>query len=630
MKTHYTHLHSAVGHLLKKDSFNKSDKPFAQNIHLQKEWTTRQARAIQRMLKKYRTVLDKEGIDSKLVIYSKIEESVDLPWMALRKGKRIELNFDSKDRNKYYKALNEIKDIPYRKLHKEKKLWEIPLTVLNVKTVKNIGFNIDSKLEDFLMSEKENKVKKVIHTKDADMLALKAGIPEMYDFQKEGLLFIERMGGFALLSDQPGLGKSLQSLAYAKLHKELRPVICVVPASLKYNWRKETTKWIQEDSYILSGTKKPQDYNDENIIIINYDIMKYHAEYLKTLNPKMIILDEVHKLKNANAQRTKACVDLCGHNSIESIVALSGTPIVNRPLELWVGINLLKPEIFRSHYRFKQKYCPSDGGVNNAEELYDVLTEHVMIRRLKKDVLKDLPDKTISVIPFPLSNRAEYEEAEEDVIEYISSFDSEAAERAARAETLSQFNILKQLAAKGKMDSVIEWIDEFLESGEKLVVFALHRHIIKALMDHYGDLAVKIDGSVSNKNRQLAVDRFQNDPKVKLFIGQSISASEGITLTVASNLCILESAWSPAINEQCSDRIHRISQENACNIYYMVADNTIDEELLQLMDKKQEIISAVLNGEGMNDSDKLTHLKEKADENIVAEMVKKYKDKRVS
>ena len=220
-----------------------------------------------------------------------------------------------------------------------------------------------------------------------------------------------------------------------------------------------------------------------------------------------------------------------------------------------------------------------------------------MIRRKKSEVLKDLPDKLYSFLPMELTNRGEYREAEDNFIEFVrKQKGTEAAARASNAEVVTQIEVLKQIAAKGKMDAAVEWIRDVLESGEKLIVFAVHKFVIDRLMKEFGKLAVKVDRGVSGRNRQLAVDKFQNEPETRLFVGYIKAAGVGITLTASSRVAFLEYPWTPGELSQASDRPHRIGQKDTVNIYYLLAECTIEEKIAEMLDKKKTVVEAILDG----------------------------------
>jgi SWI/SNF-related matrix-associated actin-dependent regulator 1 of chromatin subfamily A len=501
--------------------------------------------------------------------------------------------------------LMQIKDIPGRQYFQT--FWTIPLSYDAIERLQKMDYAIDEDLQKYLQKAKEKKNETYV------IEGLK-GCPRQ--FQNEGLTFVEYRDGKALITDEMGLGKSLQALMYVQRHRDKIPVVIVCTASLKLNWQREIEKWLPETNIeIISGIKKYETTGD--ILIINYDILWYWIYTLQKRNPQILIADECHKVKNDDARRTKAIKRIA--KTVPHIIGLSGTPIQNRPDEIFNAIELVYPGLFQSRYIFRQRYCmPSKQGYgwdfkgqSRADELYEKL-KIVMIRRLKKDVLTELSDKIYSFVPMVLENEKEYFEAEKDFIAYVRKEKGhEQAEKIRVAEALVKVEGLKQLVVKGKLKQCIDWIKDFLESDEKLVVFCTHRFVVDALMKEFKD-AVKVDGSVSTIQRQKAVDDFQNG-NAKLFIGNMQAAGDGITLTSASNLVFLELGWSPSTMDQASDRIHRIGQKDSCNIYYLLASGTIEERIAKLLDKKRLIIDAVLDG------------KETEQESLLFELMNSYK-----
>jgi len=328
-----------------------------------------------------------------------------------------------------------------------------------------------------------------------------------------------------------------------------------------------------------------------------------------------LITDECHYYKNNKARRTKAVKAIS--KNIDHIIALSGTPIVNKPIEAFNAIHLINPDLFPKFISFAYTYCGAKhngygwdfNGATNTERLHKILTDSIMIRRLKKDVLPELPDKQYSFVPMELNNRKDYESAERDFIAFIKvKKGEEAARKAEGAETLAAIEGLKQLAVQGALDESIAWIENFIEVESKLVVFATHRFVIDTLMKKFGDEAVRLDGLTSMENRQRAVDIFQLNPKVKLFIGNIQAAGVGITLTAASNVVFLELPWTPGALVQAIDRVHRIGQKDSVNVYYLFAVDTIMEKIANLIDKKQKILDAVLDGKESDTSSLLGEL----------------------
>ena len=429
---------------------------------------------------------------------------------------------------------------------------------------------------------------------------------KLMPFQEAGVEFLETTNGCALIGDQMGLGKTVQALGYLQLHPELRPAIVVCPSSLRLNWKKEAYSWLTTDDIVeVVGTKTKEIVGD--IIIINYDILKKNQEKLDDLNAKVIILDESHYIKN-KSQRTTAGMEIA--SNAPHRILLTGTPLMNRPRELWNQLRVIDPVgypekgFFRWHKRFcnatQNEYGWDFNGASNIDELAESL-KNVMIRRLKSDVLAELPEKQYTTLPVIINNRREYDNAEQNFIEWVGEHKGIGAQKkASRAEHLAKIEALKQVAAEGKIKAAFEWITTFLQTDEKLVVFATHKSVIAQLMKKFSKVAVKIDGSCSMEERQDAVDAFQNDPDIKLFVGNIKAAGVGITLTAASDVMFLEFPWTPADLEQACDRVHRITQKDCVNIYYFMAENTIDVKIIQMLEEKKKVIDGVMDEASIN------------------------------
>lgn len=503
-------------------------------------------------------------------------------------------------------TLDQVRSLPGRRYHGEEKCWSAPIYIKSLKLLMRWQFDIDDKLRKILL-EANKKTKEI----PKEILGFNT---TLYPFQHEGVSFIESNKGRVLIADEMGLGKTIQALAWLHLHPELRPVIIVVPASLKFNWKLEAEVLMPNPKVeILSGSKTWKITGD--IIIINYDILYHWMNVLSKLNPKVLITDEAHYYKNNKAKRTKAVKKLA--KNIEHVLALTGTPIVNRPIEMYNALNIISPELFPNLWYYAQRYCNAKhngfgwdfSGSSNTQELHKKLVDSIMIRRLKKDVLKELPDKTRSFVPIELDNSKDYIEAENDFVSFIQRTKGQAkAEKASSAEVLVQIELLKQLAVTGKLKQAVDWVNNFIQIGDKLVVFGVHRFVIEHLMGQFGDIAVKVDGSVSGIKRQEAVEKFQNDPNIRLFIGNIKAAGIGITLTAASTVAFLELPWTPGELVQAEDRCHRIGQKDSVNIYYLLAMGTIEEKIAKLIDEKRKVLDAVLDGKDTDSESLLTEL----------------------
>lgn len=518
----------------------------------------------------------------------------------------------------------EIKMLSGRKWNSFNKYWTAPVCFDTRRRLEELGFSFSG--SPIIAQQKE--ILPIEPIKEISGLKL-----PLFPYQLEGVNFIESRQGRALIADEMGLGKTCQALTYLQHHPELRPTIITVPASLKLNWAKEINLWmtVNCDFHIISGKHSQRDRLPKaNIYIINYDILaianpdakKKSEKYvcrpdILGIEPQIIIADEAHIWKSPDAQRTKAIMDLA--RKVPYFIALTGTPIINRPIEIFNCIKAVEPKLFPSYFQYAMKYCNAKyngygwnfNGASNTQELYEKLTTTCMIRRKKEEVLKDLPPKIRTVVPMELDNQQEYNAAEADLIGWLrTNFGNNKAEKAQQAEALTRIGELKRLAVRGKLNQCIEWIEDFLESGEKLVVFAVHKFVIDALMEKFTGKAVKIDGSVSN--RQAPVDAFQNDESIRLFVGNIQAAGVGITLTKASNTCFLELSWAPGTHDQAEDRVHRIGQTaESVTAWYLLAAGTMEEEIAELIDAKRKVVTKVLDGQDVDEESMLSELMKK-------------------
>ena len=503
-----------------------------------------------------------------------------------------------------------------RKYSPKDKCWYAAWNRVNLEKLKEANFELDKELENWLSNYK------TVEESETEIQGLGKLETQLYDFQKRAVSFIEDRDGNALVADSQGLGKTLESLTYLYKYPNLRPVLIVCPASVKLNWEREIEKFmdIDEQVEILQGkTTYPID-PDSDFVIINYDILYDWVSELRKMKFKVMIIDEAHKVKDPKSKRSKATFQVA--KRIERAIALTGTPFLNRPSEIFNAVKLVNPKLFPNKWRFLNRYCGPKhngfaweyNGASNTAELNEILNKEIMIRRRKEDVLPELPNKRHIVVPSEITNRSEYERAESDFINYLKEIDPEKAKRAMKSEAFTKLTALKQLALKGKLKNAIEWIDNFLEQNDKLVVFSFHRQTMDELMKKFKDIAVRVDGSTSGNERQRAIDLFQNDENTRLFAGNIQAASEGITLTAASDAMILEPPWSPGVLEQATDRIHRIGQTaDSVNIYYHVAEKTVEEKIMNTINKKSEILKQVIDGEEMTE-----------DQNLLSELIDSY------
>lgn len=447
---------------------------------------------------------------------------------------------------------------------------------------------------------------------------------KFFPYQKESILEIEDFGGRALLALEMGLGKSIITLAYLrKNRKHALPALIVCPASVKYNWEHECVHNFGIRPRVLEGQKPPRNIKRlldlEKITIINYDILKYWVPYLEKLGYRTIVFDECQYLANRSAQRTKAAAKLA--RGIPYALALSGTPLTNRPAELFSTLNILCPDEYTSFWKFARSYCRPRltrwgwdySGASNLKDLHRRLLRTCLIRYLKKDVLHELPDKVRRVIPLEMDNPDEYFKARDNFLGWLKEKHPDRISRALKATALAKTGDLLRLAARQKLRGVVDWCNRFLEeTDEKLIIFAVHRKCIDVLERKINAPSVTVDGSVIGRQRQTVIEEFRKNPNIRVFIGNIRAAGVGINLTQSSTVVFAELWWKPGDHTQAEDRSHRIKQDQPVFIYYFVAAETIEETLCKIIQKKQEVIHATLDGHGkvndMNVYDELLNM----------------------
>ena len=480
---------------------------------------------------------------------------------------------------------------------------------------------------------------------------------KLKDFQAEGVAWLEKHNGMGILADEQGTGKTVTVTAYAVKNKKF-PMLVVCPKTLKFNWRNEvlamTGRTYKINVVGHSYSKKQTELRllkDPNVIyskvatpgcdiyITNYDALTANLEIFEQIGLKLMAVDESHKCKNQKAKRTEAMqrlargwydVKLKNGNverkvvgiGVESVILMSGTPLVNRPIELWTSVNTVASWVpnFATFKKFAFRYCNPQhnrfgwdfSGNSNAAELNEILTAHCMLRRLKEDVLKELPPKIYKTIPLDF-DRGDYDKLVSAFggidwkkgIQTLIKFGGNPPKSDAEIVAIQK---LREMAAYSKMASAVEWIKDYTDEGEKLVVFAHNRHVIEyvrdelAKDDNYKNAVKFIYGGVSDEERNSAVEAFQNNPAVKVIVIGVTTGSVGLTLTASSAVAFLQLPWTPGEMQQAADRIHRIGQvADVVTIYNLIAEGTIEEEIADMIFGKGMVMDAVLdNGRVVN------------------------------
>ncbi len=452
----------------------------------------------------------------------------------------------------------------------------------------------------------------------------------MFPYQERGVAYCLQHKK-VIIGDQPGLGKTIQSIATILAAKAF-PCLIVCPSTLKINWQREWAKWTDKRAMILSDKVKntwPTYFNVGmvDVFICNYEsLKKYFVEAINKpkdaalrLNHisfkqnvslfKSVIVDESHKVKDGSTQQSKLVMGIA--KGKEYILELAGTPVVNKPKDLIPQLHILdRLQEFGGYKFFMDRYCQGGSGASNLKELNYKLNKVCFYRREKTEVLKDLPAKIRQVLLCEITNRKEYQQAEDDFVKYLRDVkgctDKEVAKKM-RGEIMVKMGILKQISSRGKMNEVKDFVDEIVEAGEKVVLFCHLREIAMTLKGIYPD-AVTIRGDDDMSSRQLSVDRFQNDPEVQVIICSIKAAGVGITLTAASRVGFVEFPWTFADCEQCEDRTHRIGQVNSVTATYFLGEDTIDRYCYELIQKKKNIAQTITGATDDVEEDVVDHL----------------------
>lgn len=459
-------------------------------------------------------------------------------------------------------------------------------------------------------------------------------VPEglsLFRFQEEGIREMFAKGKRILLADEMGLGKTVQAIVYlssllANGDGRILPTLVVCPAVVKLNWVREIRKWFLKNNGESVKVQVIQGRSDVlrdgmDFYIVNYDVLQDYVGRFHGINS--LILDECHYIKNRLAKRTKAVFEIVKRNNPEVILALSGTPILNRPVELWPVLRLLRPDLFRSFWDYVLRYCRAYksawgwvfNGASNVEELAEILKRTVMIRREKKDVLRDLPPKMRMVVPLRVEKDGKFlvlEERVREIVVQLERLQKELEEkmkegrfdfvkeikrrmRALWSGNFADIEMYRKEAVERKFDFVCEFIDNCLEQDGKIVVFCHHRDVWQRLMDRYKRIAVGVIGGDDVKKRDEMVRKFQEDDRIRIFVGSIRASGEGISLNKANKVVFVEYDWSPARVLQAEDRLHRVGQVDVVNSYWFVLEGSIDEYFVKKLIEKLQVIEKVLD-----------------------------------
>lgn len=414
---------------------------------------------------------------------------------------------------------------------------------------------------------------------------------------------IEKLAGSKrfILADDMGLGKTTSTII-AALETGSKKILIVCPASLKINWQREIENYSDRSVFICEGKKFSTEHD---FVIINYDILKnFHDPKSKELtlleqcNFDLVILDEAHMISNAQAQRTKIINSFV--KKINRVWLLTGTPMTSRPMNYYNLLSIIESPVAQNWMAYAIRYCQgyqfkagnrkvwNVSGASNLEELRDRTSKQIL-RRLKEEVL-DLPDKIIT----PVYLRLQSKEYENLMGEYYDWYDKNPDESSSLTVQFSKLMKVRKVIANEKTRQTIEFAENILEQGKKVIIFTNFTDSLQTIYQHFGKQAVYLDGSCSNSVRQQAVDQFQNEDKIKVFVGNLKAAGVGLTLTSAEVVIMNDLSFVPAEHAQAEDRAYRYGQKSNVLVYYPLYENTIEGAIYDILNTKKQIIRTVM------------------------------------
>ena len=416
-------------------------------------------------------------------------------------------------------------------------------------------------------------------------------------------LAIESLAGSKryILADDMGLGKTTSTII-AALETEAKKILIICPATLKINWQREIENYSDRPVYISEGKNFSTKHD---FVIVNYDIIKNFYDLkdkqnslITQSNFDLVIIDEAHYIQNAQAQRTKLINSFA--KDINRVWLLTGTPMTSRPMNYFNLLNIIESPVAQNWMAYAIRYCQgyqfnagkrkiwNVSGASNLEELRD-RTSRQVLRRLKEDVL-DLPDKIIT----PVYLRLKSKEYETEVGEYYNWYENKKEESKSLTIQFSKLMKVRQIIAEEKIKQTIELAENIIEQGKKVIIFTNFTDTLRKIHEHFGKQSVYLDGSCTKPQRQYAVDQFQENEKIKVFVGNLKAAGVGITLT-AGEACIMNDlSFVPSDHSQAEDRAYRYGQKSNVSVYYPIFENTIEGIIYDMLTNKKNVFETVM------------------------------------
>ncbi|XP_020506799.2 SWI/SNF-related matrix-associated actin-dependent regulator of chromatin subfamily A-like protein 1 [Labrus bergylta] len=419
-------------------------------------------------------------------------------------------------------------------------------------------------------------------------------------FQREGVNFAVSKQGRLLLADDMGLGKTVQAICIADYYRNEWPLLVVAPSSVRFTWAEAFRRWLPSLSAdsINVVVKAKDNLRSGTVNIISYDLLSRMDKQLPGKPFSVLIMDESHFLKNMKTARCRAALPLL--KAAKRVILLSGTPAMSRPCELYTQILAVRPTLFPRFHDFGMRYCNAKqmtwgwdySGSSNLGELKLLLEECLMLRRLKSEVLSQLPSKQRKVVTVTIDGVSTRTKAA------LSAAAKQLANgNSNKREEKEALLIFYNHTAEAKLQAIMEYITDMMECGrEKFLVFAHHKLVLDHITSELGKknaAYIRIDGTTPSAERQQLCEKFQVSTNSCIAVLSITAANMGLTLHAADLVVFAELFWNPGVLIQAEDRVHRIGQTSNVNIHYLVAKGTADDHLWPMIQAKMNVLEQV-------------------------------------
>lgn len=527
-----------------------------------------------------------------------------------------------------------VKQIPSVTWDKKTGAWRAPLTAINesIQWAERFGKQVSPEV---VVKAKEinSQLLELAEASRAVEAEIKIGDTGLENallpYQKAGVAYAKRAKR-CFIADEMGLGKTLQAIATIEALAEY-PSVVMCPPNLVLNWKAEYAKWLphRKVATVLAGKgqKEFPQRGTYDVLVVGYSNISYWESHL--IGHRAYVLDESHYCKTLTAKRTKSARKIVASlPSGAPVLCLTGTPVTNRPAEYVAQLDILgKIKDFGGTWGFYRRYCAAFqdkwgqwhlDGASNLEELNEKLRSVCYIRRTKDQVLTELPPvfhQELTLIGAGPA-MADYDKAQRDIVAFLverakqlaielgtspQSAAVRAKMKAEAAQDLIRLSVLRRLAAKAKMESVVEWVQQRTENGAKVVIAAHHRDVVDELANRFGGL--KIQGGMAVEEVEEVKRKFQNDPKCQVITLSIQAAKTGHTLTAAQDIIFVELPWTPADLDQTYSRLHRMGQKGSVTATYALCAGTIDEEIYSIIAAKRSVVTTAIDGGPAVDED---------------------------